>query len=99
MVTLLAWMACEQEIELDVCTILKVNKGTHTKISVLKETDEVSFASFLQGHDSGTLEPQVGLEVLGDLANQALEGELADEQLRGFLVPEKLDFKIEKFQG
>ena len=90
MVTLLAWMACEQEIELDVCTILKSNKGTHTKIGVLKETDEVSFASFLQGHDSGTLEPQVGLEVLGDLANKTLERELANQQLCGLLVPKNV---------
>merc|ERR1719348_1266437 len=61
-----------------------------TKIGVLEETDKVSFASFLQCHDSRALEPQVGLEILGDLANQALEGELADEQLSGLLVPSDL---------
>eukprot|EP00983_Pelagomonas_calceolata_P037983 1136625-Pelagomonas_calceolata.AAC.1 len=45
------------------------------------------------GHDGDTLgrqhraglEAQVGLEVLRDLAHEALEGQLADEQLRGLL--------------
>ena len=89
MVTLLAWMACEQKIELDVCTILKSNKGTHTKIGVLKETDKVGFAGFLQSHHGRALEPQVGLEVLGNLANQTLEGELANQQLCRLLIPEE----------
>ena len=89
MVTLLAWMACEQEIELDVCTILKSNKGTHTKIGVLKETDKVGLAGFLQSHHGRALEPQVGLEVLGNLANQTLEGELANQQLCRLLIPEE----------
>ena len=33
---------------------------------------------------------EVGLEVLGDLADEALERELADEELRGLLVPADL---------
>ena len=32
------------------------------------------------------LEAQVGLEVLGDISHQALEGQLADEQFGGLLV-------------
>ena len=44
-------------------------------------------AGLLQGHHDGALETQVGLEVLRDLPDQALERELADEQLGGLLVP------------
>ena len=56
------------------------------QVGVLEETYEVSLASLLQGHDGGALEAQVGLEVLGDLTHQTLEGELADEQLSALLV-------------
>ena len=57
-----------------------------TQVGVLKETHEVSLASLLQSHDSRALEPQVGLEVLGDLPDQTLEGQLADKQLSRLLV-------------
>ena len=60
------------------------------EVGVLEETDKVSFTSFLKCHDSRALEPQVGLEVLSDLADQTLEGELANEQLCGLLIPEDL---------
>merc|ERR1712047_208788 len=40
--------------------------------------------------DGRALEPQVSLEVLGDLTDQTLEGQLADEQLSGLLVPPDL---------
>ena len=56
------------------------------QVCVLEETDQVSLASLLQGHDGGALEAQIGLEVLGDFADQALEGQLADQQLGGLLV-------------
>uniref|UniRef100_A0A671TM75 Core Histone H2A/H2B/H3 domain-containing protein n=1 Tax=Sparus aurata TaxID=8175 RepID=A0A671TM75_SPAAU len=56
------------------------------QVGVLEETDQVSLAGLLQSHDSGALEAQVGLEVLSDFSDQALEGQLADEQLGGFLV-------------
>ncbi|KAF8376109.1 hypothetical protein PRIPAC_82538, partial [Pristionchus pacificus] len=56
------------------------------KVGVLEESDEVSLGGLLEGHHGGRLEAEVGLEVLGDLADQTLEGELADEQLRGLLV-------------
>ena len=46
--------------------------------------------SNLEGADGGRLEPQVGLEVLGDLPHQALERQLADEQLSRLLVPPDL---------
>ena len=73
--------------------------GTYTKVGVLKQADKISFAGFLQCHDSRALKPQVGLEVLSDLANQALEGELANEQLRRFLVPGELKFNIKEFKS
>ena len=56
------------------------------QVSVLKEANKVGLGGLLEGEDGGSLEPQVGLEVLSDLANEALEGELADEQLGGLLV-------------
>ena len=56
------------------------------QVGVLEKTDEVSLAGLLESHDSRGLEPEVSLEVLGDLSHQALEGQLADEQLGGLLV-------------
>jgi hypothetical protein len=56
------------------------------EVGVLEETDEVGLRSLLEGHDGGGLEPQVGLEVLSNLTDQALEGELSDEELGGLLV-------------
>lgn len=56
------------------------------EVGVLEEADEVSLGRLLEGKDGGGLEPEVGLEVLGDLSNQALEGDLADEKLGGLLV-------------
>lgn len=60
------------------------------EVGVLKQANQVGFASLLKGHDSGALEPQVSLEVLGNLPHQALEGQLADEELSGLLVPPDL---------
>ena len=52
------------------------------EVGVLEEADEVSLSSLLEREDSGALEAEVGLEVLGDLTDQALERELADQELR-----------------
>ena len=56
------------------------------QVGVLEETDQVSLAGLLQGHDGRALETQVGLEVLCDLTDEALERQLADQQLRRLLV-------------
>ena len=56
------------------------------QVGVLEEADEVRIGRLLEGEDGRALEAQVALEVLGDLADEALEGELADEQLGGLLV-------------
>ena len=53
---------------------------------VSEEPHQVGLGGLLQRGDGGGLEAEVGLEVLRDLADQALEGELADEQLRALLV-------------
>jgi len=51
------------------------------EVGVFKETNEVSFRSLLESHDSGRLESKVGLEVLGDFSDQSLEWELSDQKL------------------
>jgi hypothetical protein len=56
------------------------------EVRVLEEADEVGLSGLLEREDGGALEAQVRLELLRDLADEALEGELADEQLRGLLV-------------
>ena len=60
------------------------------EVGVLEESNEVRLSGLLEGKDGGSLEPQVSLEVLGDLTNQPLEGELADEELSALLVPADL---------
>jgi hypothetical protein len=56
------------------------------QVGVLEKADEVGLGGLLEGQDGGALEAEVGLEVLGDLTNKALEGQLADEELGGLLV-------------
>ena len=56
------------------------------QVGVLKETNQVSLRSLLKGHDSAGLETQISLEVLGNLTDKTLEGQLADEKLSGLLV-------------
>ena len=56
------------------------------QVGVLKQTNQVSLAGLLKSHDGRALEAQVGLEVLSDLSDQTLEGQLADQQLSGLLV-------------
>lgn len=56
------------------------------QVGVLEEADQVSLGGFLQSHDSRGLEAEVSLEVLGNLTDEALEGQLADEELSALLV-------------
>ena len=56
------------------------------EVAVLEKADEEGLARFLESGEGGTLEAEVGLEVLGDLADEALEGELAHEELGRLLV-------------
>ena len=56
------------------------------QVGVLEEPDEVGLGGLLERQDGRRLEAQVGLEVLGDLADQALEGQLADQEVGRLLV-------------
>jgi len=56
------------------------------KVGVLKEGDQVGFNGLLESTNSRRLEAEVGLEVLSDLTNQTLEGELSNEELSRLLV-------------
>ena len=60
------------------------------EVGVLEEADEVGLGGLLEREDGRALEAEVGLEVLGDLADEALERELADQEVRGLLVPADL---------
>jgi hypothetical protein len=56
------------------------------EVGVLEEANEVSLSGLLESENRRALEAEVSLELLGNLANQALERELADEELSGLLV-------------
>ena len=60
------------------------------QVGVLKEGDKVSFNRLLESTDGRGLEAEVGLEVLSDLTDQTLEGELSDQQLGGLLITSDL---------
>jgi histone H3 len=51
------------------------------QVGVLEERDEVGLNGLLESTDGRGLETEIGLEILGNLTDQTLEGELADEQL------------------
>src|ERR1700722_7660280 len=56
------------------------------QVGVLEEGDEVGLNRLLESADGRRLEAEVRLEVLGNLADETLEGELADEELGRLLV-------------
>ena len=60
------------------------------QVRVLKEAHKVGLGGLLQGTESRALEAQVRLDVLRNLANEALERQLANEQLRALLVSANL---------
>ena len=55
------------------------------QVGVLEQSDEVRLRGLLQSQDGRALEAQVVLEVLSDLADEALEGELADQKISRLL--------------
>ena len=57
-----------------------------THVGVLKEANDVGLGGLLQGKEGGGLEPQVGPKILGNLADELLEGTLADHEIGGLLV-------------
>ena len=60
------------------------------QVGVLEERDEVRLDRLLKSTDGGRLESEIRLEVLGNLADETLEGELSDEKLSGLLVASNL---------
>ena len=56
------------------------------QVGVLEKTDQIGLASLLKSSDGGTLETQIGLEILGDLTDKTLEWQLADQKLCALLV-------------
>jgi hypothetical protein len=51
-----------------------------TEVGVLEEPQQVGLTGLLQGRDSKALEPEISLEILGNLPDQTLERQLANEQ-------------------
>ena len=51
------------------------------QVGVLKKPDEVGLRRLLQSQDGGRLESKIGLEILRDLSNEALEGRLSDQKV------------------
>ena len=51
------------------------------QVGVLEEADEVRLGGFLESHEGGRLEADVGPVVLRNLADETLERELADEEV------------------
>ena len=43
-------------------------------------------SAYLKGSDGSALEPEIGFEVLGNLPDETLEGQLADQKLSRLLV-------------
>ena len=56
------------------------------QVGVFEEGDEVGLNGLLESTDGGGLETEVRLEVLSNLTDQTLEGELADQELGRLLV-------------
>lgn len=68
------------------------------QVGVLEEGDEVGLDGLLEGADGGRLEAEIGLEVLGDLTNETLEGELADQELGRLLITTDLTESDSSFE-
>jgi hypothetical protein len=56
------------------------------KLVSSKETNEVSLGGLLESQHGGSLEAKITLEVLSNLTDKTLEGQLADQQVRRLLV-------------
>lgn len=80
-------LATEAAGELDVLALDGDTLGVDgAQVGVLEERDEVGLDRLLEGADGRRLEAQIRLEVLGNLTDKTLEGQLADEELSRLLV-------------
>ncbi len=57
-----------------------------TQVSVLKESNQVGLSGLLQSQDGSGLESKIGLEILGNFANETLERSLTDQEIGRLLV-------------
>ena len=84
-------LATEAARKLDVLALDGDTLGVDgAEVGVLEQRDEVRLNGLLERADGRALEAEVGLEVLRDLTDETLEGELADEELSRLLVPTDL---------
>jgi histone H3 len=84
-------LTAEAAGELDVLALDSNALGVDSaEVGILEEGDEVRLDGLLESADSRALEAEVGLEVLGNLTDETLEGELADQKLSGLLVATNL---------
>ena len=60
------------------------------QVGVFKKTNEVGLAGLLQCHNGRGLESEISLEILCNLSDEALEGQLADKELGALLVTSDL---------
>jgi len=61
-----------------------------TQVRVLKQSDQIRFRGFLKRGDRCALKSKFRVEVLRNLANQALERQFSDQQLRALLIAANL---------
>lgn len=61
-----------------------------SQVGVFKQSNQVGFAGLLQSSNGRALEAEIRLEVLSNLSNETLEGQLSDEELRRLLVSSNL---------
>lgn len=55
------------------------------QIGILKQANQISLGSLLESHNCGALEAEIGLEILGDFADETLERKLARNLSRQML--------------
>ena len=73
--------------ELDVLALDGDTLGVDgAQVGVLEEGDEVGLNGLLESTDGRRLEAEIALEVLGNLTDETLEGQLADQELSRLLV-------------
>ena len=61
-----------------------------SKVGVLEKTNEVCLSGLLESQHSAGLESEISLEVLCNLSNETLEGELSDQELSALLITSDL---------
>ena len=71
----------EQTDQVGLASLLKKSES-----ETMEQVIPLEFDIYLESTNGSGLEPQVSLEILSDLPDQPLEGQLADEQLGGLLV-------------